>query len=235
MMDNDVILDALLAVSLTLSVVLVLLSAASAGRAVVDLERQAERGVTGGGRIQAWVNVRAHIGRALLGLMFIFITVLLLADAPMDLRTWSFRILFMVLLGYYTASSVLDWRAEKAQVRLGLRELAAAHEAREVLATEAVTRRVADALADHESYRQIADEAVRNLEAATNQARADRGEPPLMTLAAVVPEHNSPTTIRQQEIAAAATLRARLVAATLALGLPARAEEKDADLGRRDG
>jgi hypothetical protein len=225
-MTEDDVLTALLPISILLGVLTAFVATAAAGRTIADLERQQERSITGAPRIQGWVNLRITLTFMAFGVFFVIVNAMLWVGAP---ELWRMRVNrwgWTLLLASFLLTAVLNWIAERTQVRLSLRELAASREAREVLATEAVTRRVADALADHESYRQIADEAVAGLEEATNRARAAKGEPPLMTLAAVVPEHSSPTTTRQQEIAATATLRARLVAATLALGLPVRGEEK---------
>jgi hypothetical protein len=67
--------------------------------------------------------------------------------------------------------------------------------------------------AEATSCRQIAEIAVTELERVANEARAARGEGPFEVIAAVVPEHQSPTTERQRITAEIATLRARLVAA----------------------
>jgi hypothetical protein len=67
--------------------------------------------------------------------------------------------------------------------------------------------------AEATSCRQIAEIAVTELERVANEARAARGEGPFEVIAAVIPEHQSPTTERQRITAEIATLRARLVAA----------------------
>lgn len=71
------------------------------------------------------------------------------------------------------------------------------------------------------SYREIAEEAV-------NAAEVRIG-PRLPRVAAVVPEHNSPTTPQQQETADIVTLRARVTAITLAEGLPPRTTTPSAE------
>lgn len=73
-----------------------------------------------------------------------------------------------------------------------------------------------------DSYREMADEAIKNLEKAVNDGLKLSGRPPFAVVPPVVPEHSSPTTERQQDVADMQTMRARLVAATLALRLPAR-------------
>jgi len=73
-----------------------------------------------------------------------------------------------------------------------------------------------------DSYREMADEAIKNLETIRSERQIGTGMPSPSIVAAVVPEHNSPTTQTQQDSADLQTMRARLVAATLSLGLPAR-------------
>jgi hypothetical protein len=89
---------------------------------------------------------------------------------------------------------------------------------------------VADVEAENRSYRQIADEAVTRLEAQAAGHVAERGQPLVAILAPVVPEHQSPPTLRQQATADLQTMRARLVAATLALGQPPRAAGPPSDV-----
>src|ERR1041385_2988656 len=76
-------------------------------------------------------------------------------------------------------------------------------------------RQVLDITADRNSYRQIAEEAVRQLEQARNQVRERRGQAPFTTFAPVQAEHSSPVKEQQIETAHIATLRARLIAAVL--------------------
>lgn len=72
------------------------------------------------------------------------------------------------------------------------------------------------------SYKEIAKEAVGGMEAVADRHAKALGKQRVAPLAPVVPEHSSPTTMAQQAIAELQTTRARLVAATLELGLPAR-------------
>lgn len=82
--------------------------------------------------------------------------------------------------------------------------------------------RLSDMKSQKESFKEIANEAVENLEKKVNEILASVGKSDFKVLAAVVPEHNSPTTPEQQDTADLATLRARTTAAVLALGLPPR-------------
>jgi hypothetical protein len=226
-MDPNDVLDILLVVSIAIGILLILISMAAAGRSAADLERQAERGVSGSPRIQAWVNLRTYLNRVAFGGVFVTINIMLVAGAPEVWRMWTFRTLWTVLLASYLLTSVLDWAAEREQVRLSMRELADERLAREKLADEAIERRADDATADQASYRQIAEEAVANLETMTNATRAAEGQPSLTVLAPVVPEHQSPTTPRQQAAADVATMRARLVAASLGLGISPKAPSEE--------
>lgn len=222
MMDETGILTALLPISIVLGILLTFVTTAAAGRTIADLERQQERGVTGAPKIQTWVNLRINLVFMALGVTFVVINALLLAGAPEIWRMRTNRTGWTLLLAACLVIVVLNWLAEKAQVRLALREMAAARTIREALATEALERRATDTAAHRESYQQIAAEAVEHLEEATNQALAARGEPPLVVVAAVVPEHSSPVSPQQKNTALVATLRARLVAVMAALGLPPR-------------
>jgi len=79
------------------------------------------------------------VGQALpwtLGLVGVA-TILAFVDLPPVIETWITRTLFLVMLGSYTASSVLDWRDERRQVRLLLQEQQAESEALEHAVREA--------------------------------------------------------------------------------------------------
>ena len=220
-MIDEGVLDGLLVLALVLSVILVLISSAATGRRISDLEYQREAGLNGIRKIQAHINIRAHLGRVLLGLLFIVVTVLLLADAPMHWRTVTYRTLYAALLLYFVVSAVLDWLGDRQQMKLTMADDASA------LATiVASAARATASQAAVDSYRSMADEAVKQLEDAANTDRATHGLDPLEVLAAVVPEHNSPVTEQQAETAAVATMRARLTAASLSLGVgPKPADE----------
>ncbi len=83
-------------------------------------------------------------------------------------------------------------------------------------------RQINDLISERNSYREMAAEAVAAVESNVNELRTLRGQPRFVPIAPVVPEHNSPVTPAQQDTADLQTIRARLTAATLALGLPAR-------------
>ena len=72
------------------------------------------------------------------------------------------------------------------------------------------------------NMKNIAEQAITNLEIIAKYKNKEGGIPSIPMLAPVVPEHQSRVTKTQQETADTQTLRARLVAATLALSLPPR-------------
>lgn len=219
-MTDDVMLLGLLIYLLLIGTVLVIASGVTLGRKLGDLSYQKATGVNGINQVQSWMNARTHFSRVQLGL--VFATVVILALVPINdvVQSWVTRLLFAWIVSWYAAASILDWHDDDKIMRMQIEHQKRERDSREVLATEAETRRSADTTADFESYRQIAAEAVAKLEAAANLARASQGEPPIETIPDVLPEHSSPVTARQSEAARIATLRARNAAAARSLGLP---------------
>ena len=85
---------------------------------------------------------------------------------------------------------------------------------------------------DRNSWKEMALESMERLDQAVAKHRKEshRPTPPVLPVAPIVPEHSSPITTQQQETADIGTARAKLVAATLALGLEPRAiESKEAN------
>jgi hypothetical protein len=82
--------------------------------------------------------------------------------------------------------------------------------------------RLAEKESQLQNWKQIASEAVVNLHKVAKEKRASEGMPPYVPLVPVVPEHNSPATMRELETAELQTVRASLVAATKDLGLEPR-------------
>jgi hypothetical protein len=119
---DDIALFWLLILVTAMSLLLVLASTAALGRLAADLEYQYAAGLNGVRRIQSWVNIRTHANRVILGLTFLVTGILSFTDAPILWRTWIGRVLFVVVLACYTVSSIMDWLAERKQVRLLLRE-----------------------------------------------------------------------------------------------------------------
>ncbi len=70
------------------------------------------------------------------------------------------------------------------------------------------------------SYRDIATEAVAILDAVAARESIRTGTERLPGIAPVLPEHSSPSSILQRDVASLQTLRARLVALHLELGMP---------------
>jgi hypothetical protein len=207
---NDV-LNGLLYASVAAGSLLILLSTAMTGRKLADLEYQQARGINGIRRIQAWTNVRTHAMRVVIGTSFVLIASLLLGNAPEPWRMWSNRLIFALLPAAYVGCSVMDWRAERKQMNLLIIEDEAAH----AVAVHADR-------ADRESYHQMATEAIATLERVAGHTAAADAVP---DLAPVVPEHHSLSTEQQVETARIATLRARLVAAKLEMGVPPETSE----------
>lgn len=84
--------------------------------------------------------------------------------------------------------------------------------------------------ADRDSWKHMAEEGVEDLEKVAKRERARNGHGPVkkaIPVAAVVPEASSPPTKQQKETAEVQTMRARLVAAKLDLGLPKRTIKGD--------
>lgn len=98
----------------------------------------------------------------------------------------------------------------------GIPGMIAALAAAWVAIREIALRKTAESKA--KSYEEIGTEAVGHLESLAPK----KAQKPVKPLARVVPEHNSPTSMSQKDVADLQTLRARLVAATLELGLPPR-------------
>lgn len=80
---------------------------------------------------------------------------------------------------------------------------------------------------ERDSYESMSLQMVGYLETLANRKRHGEGVGPLPVVAPVIPEHNSPITVLQQDAANLATLRARLVVVTDALGLPPRTAPDD--------
>ena len=112
----------LLVATAVVALVLLVASAAAFGRIFADLEYQYAAGLNGVRRIQSRVNLRTHGNRIMLALFALFTAVLALMDVTLIWRTWAGRLLFLLVLLVYAASSVLDWRAERRQVAILLRE-----------------------------------------------------------------------------------------------------------------
>lgn len=85
-----------------------------------------------------------------------------------------------------------------------------------------------DMTSARDSFKEIADESVTSVESIVNRMRAEKGEEEFKPMKAIVPEHASPIKQSQQDTADLQTMRARLVAATLNLHLPAREASRPA-------
>jgi hypothetical protein len=212
----------LLVASLVCACVLILLSMALVGKKLSERDYQRASGINGTIKIQTMINIRTHVLRVFLGITFAVFSILLMADAPMIWRMWVNRILFVLVPFGYVLACVLDWLAERKQMRLELAQDLERKAAAGILLKTEETERTATLRADHDAYREMAAEAVAALTEAARRVRDARGEWSTEPLAAVVPEHNSPATLKAVTEAERQTLRAQLVASKLELGLPPR-------------
>ena len=121
-MDDSEAMTAVLSLTVALSLALMIASSAAFGRILADLEYQYAAGLNGVRRIQSWVNLRTHGNRVLLAVFALVVAALGLIGVDGVLRAWVLRLLFVLVLLTYTASSILDWIAERKQVRLLLTE-----------------------------------------------------------------------------------------------------------------
>jgi hypothetical protein len=121
-MTDDPVLVGLAAAIIGMALLLLLFSSATVGRKLSDIEYQRAAGVNGVDRIQAIINARTHANRVFLALTFLIVSILGFVDVPPEIKTWVARVLFLLMLGSYTAASVLDWIDERRQVRLLLKE-----------------------------------------------------------------------------------------------------------------
>jgi hypothetical protein len=216
-MTTDEFLDGLLIASIVLSTCLLLIAMAGLGRRFADWELQTERKIVGVSRIQAAIAIRGQIGTVLLAFVFVIINIMLFVESPQIARMWVNRVAWTLLLTLLLVHAVVDWMAERKQVRLLIAEEDAMTERLIARAAEAESRREAEVLADRDSYRQMAEEAIGRLEQAIKDG-VPAGQIVLPVLAPVVPEHSSPSTPEQRAVAARQTMRARLVAATVSAG-----------------
>jgi hypothetical protein len=89
-------------------------------------------------------------------------------------------------------------------------------------------KQLVDMTSARDSFKEIAEESVSNVEQVVNRIRQEKGLPEFKPLKPVVPEHASPVSRAQKDTAELQTLRAKLVAATLSLDLPPRATSRPA-------
>ncbi len=117
-MESEVLLDFIRIVTIIMSSVLMLVATASIGRKVADMEYQKDAGLNGVRWIQSWINLRLNVNRAVLGFAFLLVSTMSLMDMPIIVRQLVGTILFLVLLFMFTISGVIDWFAEKKQIKL---------------------------------------------------------------------------------------------------------------------
>lgn len=121
-MTGDPVLVGLLAAIIFMALLLLLFASATLGRKLSDIEYQKVAGINGILRIQAIINARTHANRVFLALTFLIVSTFGFVDFPPVIETWIARVLFLSMLAVYTASSILDWRDDRRQVRLQVAE-----------------------------------------------------------------------------------------------------------------
>lgn len=122
-------------------------------------------------------------------------------------------------LAILTGSGVVIGTLFKLLISSKDREHATALREKDMLLKELVeARNNAEAL--NKSNREIAADAVKSATDMLNFFRSKEGLPPVLPLAAVLPESHSPSTPKQREAAELETIKATLAAVKLAAGLP---------------
>lgn len=111
-------LQLLLVGSLIASFLLLLVSTAILGRKLSDRDYQRETGIDGTLKIQVIKEIRTHGMRVFVAITFGTFAILLIADAPMVIRQWVNRTLFLLVPLGYTIATCLDWIAEKQQQKI---------------------------------------------------------------------------------------------------------------------
>lgn len=224
MVVNEIGLDISLYASLVASVLLVFASIAMIARKRTNIAYQKASSINGTHTLQGWIDTCIYSAFLLAGITFFVFSTLLLADAPMIWRQWINRSLFWLfpLLSFIVLCMI--WRSENKQIVIEIAKERADKETEKILAQVAEQDRLRTLQAAHDSWRDMADTAVSNLQIVADRAKVARGES-LTPIANVVPEHSSPVTIEQQITADIATLRAQLVKVTLELDLPARTSD----------
>lgn len=112
----DDLLVVMLVITLIASIVLAMIGSMSIGRKVVDLEYQKARKLNGIRTIQTWINLRVQLGRVLLAVAFATTALMSLIDAPLLLRMWVGRGLFIVVIIAFAISAIQDWLDERKQM-----------------------------------------------------------------------------------------------------------------------
>jgi hypothetical protein len=121
-MDPEVVLSIIVILAGLFSVTLVIFSSATIGRKLADRDVLDIRGINGVRRIEITIKIRTQANRLLLGLVFGLIAILILVDAPPEWRAWSSRLGIMIMLASFTFASIQDWRDDREQLRLVMKE-----------------------------------------------------------------------------------------------------------------
>lgn len=117
-MTEKAILDALFNFTAFVSLLLVIISTVSLGKQIADIEYQMTMHLNGIRRLESNINFRKHLGRLIVGFIFLSVTITAYMSMPIIYRTWIARIEFVSLLTYMFISSILDWIAEYKQLHI---------------------------------------------------------------------------------------------------------------------
>jgi hypothetical protein len=118
-MDDELFwLNVLFCVVIVAAILLIIVSLASLGKQLGDVEYQKAMGINGIRRLQSNINIRKHVGRALLGFVFFSISFITFTDLPIMLRMWVSRLELLILLMYMAYACVADWIGEYKQLQI---------------------------------------------------------------------------------------------------------------------
>ena len=131
MIDTRILDVALMTLWMALCLVLIVFASASAGRKLADMDVMRLRGVNGVRTIHAMVQLRAQVNRMSLGIAFGLLGLLVLIGAdPMVIR-YTARVGLVLILVMFSVSSVLDWQADREQLRIVIEEFERDHKVKE--------------------------------------------------------------------------------------------------------
>lgn len=68
--------------------------------------------------LQSAINLRIHFDRTFLSLVFITGVILVFVDFDMEIKIWINRIMYLMMLGIFFISSLLDWLTDEKQMQL---------------------------------------------------------------------------------------------------------------------
>lgn len=117
-MDETYILNVLFVAVLLMSIILIIVSAASLGKQLGDAEYQQAMGLNGIRRLQSNINIRKHVTRLYLGFVFCIVGFIAFTATDLITRMWISRILFATMLAMFTYTCIFDWYDEYKQLKI---------------------------------------------------------------------------------------------------------------------